>query len=97
ETSFQPIYRGEPYSYPDQSGSDLAPTVGVTLIPLEGLQLYGLYTEGYRPPSIRESVYSFSGLWPNPDLKPERARNWELGINYLADGLVLENDAVRLK
>jgi len=96
--------RGEPYIvgdyvavYADKSGGRLNPTVGVTVTPLSGLQLYALYAEGFRPPSLRETIGSDSGLAPNPELEPETAKNWEFGINYLKDGLIASVDKARFK
>jgi len=98
--------RGEPVASPgtnyvavfaDKSGGRLNPTAGVTLTPLDGLQFYALYAEGFRPPSLRETIGSDSGLAPNPELEPETAKNWEFGINYLKDGLVVSDDKVRMK
>jgi len=83
--------------FADKSGGRLNPTAGVTLTPLDGLQFYALYAEGFRPPSLRETIGSDSGLAPNPELEPETAKNWEFGINYLKDGLVARDDKVRMK
>ena len=96
--------RGKPYvvgkyvaTYADKSGGRLNPTASVTITPLSGVQLYALYEEGFRPPSLRETIGSDSGLAPNPLLEPETAKNWEFGVNYLKDGLLAENDKTRLK
>ncbi|MDJ0932740.1 TonB-dependent receptor [Breoghania sp.] len=70
---------------------------------LDGLQLYGTYAEGYRSPSITETL--ISGTHPggyfdfllNTDLKSETAHNKEIGINYRRDGLVRPNDRIRVK
>ncbi|GGA39032.1 TonB-dependent receptor domain-containing protein [Pelagibacterium lentulum] len=91
------------------SGSRLSPrlTVGVSPFddgPLEGLQFYGTYAEGYRSPAITETLINgmhpagvvFPFL-PNPDLAPETAKTWEFGVNYAADSLFTHNDSLRLK
>lgn len=91
------------------SGDRLSPrlTVGVTPFDTEalaGLQFYGTYAEGYRSPSVTETL--ISGLHPNgvvfpflpnPNLRPETARTWEAGINYSRDGIFNGNDSLRLK
>ncbi len=79
------------------SGDELSPNFGITVTPMEGVQLFAKYTEGYRPPSMRESTWNSSGYYFNPDLKPEHAKNWEFGANYLASGLVEPDDKLRLK
>lgn len=91
------------------SGDRLSPRLTVGVSPfqegtLQGLQVYGTYAEGYRSPSITETLISGlhpSGVkfpfLPNPNLKPETAKTWEVGINYKQDGLIQTDDALRLK
>jgi hemoglobin/transferrin/lactoferrin receptor protein len=93
----------------ETSGDRLSPRVTVGVSPfqdgaLQGLQVYGTYAEGYRSPSITETL--MSGLHPNgvvfpflpnPDLQPETAKTWELGVNYRQDGIFQSDDALRLK
>ncbi|OLP58033.1 ligand-gated channel [Xaviernesmea oryzae] len=89
-------------------GDRLSPRITLGVSPfsgvLEGLQLYGSYAEGYRSPSVTETMISGfhpSGVafpfLPNPNLKPETARTWEGGLNYKADSLIEGGDALRLK
>jgi hemoglobin/transferrin/lactoferrin receptor protein len=91
------------------TGDRLSPriTVGVTPFQsagLDGLQFYGTYAEGYRSPSLSETL--ISGLHPatvvfpflpNPNLRPETGKTWEFGVNYRTDSLIAANDALRLK
>jgi hemoglobin/transferrin/lactoferrin receptor protein len=93
------------------TGERLSPRVTVGVSPfqnldgaLQGLQFYGTYAEGYRSPSITETLMSGmhpSGVTfpflPNPNLKPETAKTWEFGVNYHADGILQATDALRLK
>jgi hemoglobin/transferrin/lactoferrin receptor protein len=93
----------------DVSGDRLSPRITVGVSPfegigLEGLQIYGTYAEGYRSPSLSETL--ISGLHPNgvvfpflpnPDLQPETAKTWEVGINYAQDGIFQADDRFRLK
>ena len=79
------------------SGNDVSPSYGVTITPVPGLQVFAKYTSGMRPPSIRESTWNSSGFVYNPNLKPEKASNWEYGINYLASDVVRAADKLRLK
>ena len=91
---------GEGYlaNYADSSGDRVSPNASVTLTPVEGVQFYGLYSEGYRPPSLRESHWHYQGLLVNnPDLRPELARNKEVGLNVLRDGVVTRDDRLRFK
>ncbi len=91
------------------SGNRFSPRITIGVSPfeaagLDGLQFYGTYAEGYRSPSITETLMSGmhpSGVafpfLPNPNLKPETGKTWELGANYKADGVFQPGDALRLK
>ncbi|MGE3710233.1 MAG: TonB-dependent receptor, partial [Hyphomicrobiaceae bacterium] len=83
------------------SSSKLAPNVTIMVEPFNGLQFYGLYKEGYRMPSSWELSRLSYALPFNPgaydNLKPEHAKNYELGVNYLKDGLFTGSDKLRLK
>lgn len=80
-------------------GSALSPNVGVTVTPLDGLQLFANYKHGWRPPSMTETFGSgiAAELQPNPDLKPETSRGWEVGANYKAGDVFASGDTVRAK
>jgi len=84
-------------TYADQQGGRLNPSLGVTVTPFEGAQLYALYSEGVRPPSLRETIGSDSLFAPNPHLRAEIAKNWEVGANYQRDGLLGDDDKLGLK
>lgn len=90
-------------------GDRLSPRITVGVSPftsesLSGLQLYGTYAEGYRSPSVTETL--ISGLHPNgvvfpflpnPNLRPESAATIEFGVNYKRDDLFYSGDSLRLK
>lgn len=75
-----------------------APIASITWEPLSGLQLYGRYAEAHRMPSLFESTTGFS-FQAKPDviLKPEHAKNREVGVNFLQDGVLGVRDKLRLK
>lgn len=90
------------------SGDRVSPRITVGVSPfqdtLAGLKFYGTYAEGYRSPSVTETL--ISGLHPagvtfpflpNPDLKPETAKTWEFGVNYAENNIFTADDALRLK
>jgi hemoglobin/transferrin/lactoferrin receptor protein len=93
----------------DHSGGRLSPRITVGVSPfdgprLDGLQFYGTYAEGYRSPSLSETL--ISGLHPagitfpflpNPGLTPETGKTWEFGVNYKTDSIFQSGDALRLK
>ena len=73
-------------------------------IGLAGLQVYGTYAEGFRAPSLSETL--ITGLHPNgvvfpflpnPYLRPETAKTWEFGLNYSKDGIFQADDNLRVK
>ena len=93
----------------ETSGDRLSPRITVGVSPFEqiglaGLQFYGTYAEGYRSPSLSETL--ISGLHPNgvvfpflpnPNLRPETAKTWEVGSTTRADGIIAGDDSLRLK
>lgn len=91
---------GEGYltKFPERSGGRASPSAGIVIAPIEGLQFYGQYKEGYRPPSLRESHWHYQGLlWNNPNLRPEIAKNYEGGVNVLRNNLFQSGDKLRVK
>ncbi|MER9679440.1 TonB-dependent hemoglobin/transferrin/lactoferrin family receptor [Mesorhizobium sp. M0184] len=93
----------------ETSGNRLSPRITVGVSPFEttglsGLQFYGTYAEGYRSPSLSETLISGnhpSGVsfpfLPNPNLKPEIGKTVEFGVNYSTNGVIEADDALRLK
>ncbi|TJW13213.1 MAG: TonB-dependent hemoglobin/transferrin/lactoferrin family receptor [Mesorhizobium sp.] len=93
----------------ETSGDRLSPRITVGVSPFEsarlsGLQFYGTYAEGYRSPSITETLISDNHpagvsfpFLPNPNLKPETGKTVEFGVNYSTNGIIQVDDALRLK
>ncbi|MBZ9858383.1 TonB-dependent hemoglobin/transferrin/lactoferrin family receptor [Mesorhizobium sp. CA12] len=93
----------------ETSGDRVSPRITVGVSPFEnaglaGLQFYGTYAEGYRSPSLTETL--ISGNHPagvsfpflsNPNLKPETGKTVEFGVNYQQNDVVEGGDALRLK
>ena len=59
--------------------TDLAPTLGISVLPLDGLRIYASMQSGFRHPTLRE-LYLFPSS--NPDLTGEYSRGYEAGIEY---------------
>ncbi len=85
------------------SGDRWSPRVTVGITPVEGLQLYGTYAEGYRAPGLQD-VYRGGGAHgsgdsyiPNLLLQPETARSWEAGVNLKYNDVLTAGDLVRGK
>ena len=105
--------RYDSYSLKDSthetSGDRLSPriTVGVTpfdTASLSGLQFYGTYAEGYRSPSLTETLISGNHpagvtfpFLPNPNLRPETGKTVEFGVNYKQNDILEAGDALRIK
>ncbi|WP_343039184.1 TonB-dependent hemoglobin/transferrin/lactoferrin family receptor [Propylenella binzhouense] len=92
------------------SGDRFSPRLTLGVSPFEetglrGLQVYGTYAEGYRAPTLNETL--ITGLHPviyvpftfltNPGLKPETARTFEVGVNVKRDGIFTAEDGFRAK
>ncbi|MGT2481310.1 TonB-dependent receptor domain-containing protein [Methylobacterium oryzae CBMB20] len=85
------------------SGARISPKITVGVAPLDGLEIYGTYAEGYRAPTITETLmrgihpFPAFAILPNPALRPEVARTVEGGANLRADGVRGPEDALRAK
>lgn len=52
-----------------------------------GTRVHAAWSEGFKAPTIFQLTFSCCGFDANPNLNPERANAWELGINQpFADG-----------
>lgn len=83
-------------SKPLREDGGYSPSAGVVLEPVKGTQFYANYSNALRMPTLFESAAAYS-LIPNPDLRPERSRNWEAGINVIRDGIFAPADKAMLK
>lgn len=89
--------RCDPVFYSNRK-TGVTPSLSATWEFANGWQLYGLYAEAIRMPSLFESSSGFS-VTPtlDADLKPEHAYNREFGLNIFQDGVLASNDHLRLK
>ncbi|WP_237173559.1 TonB-dependent receptor domain-containing protein [Paracandidimonas lactea] len=81
----------------ERSDSGWSPQAGLTFEPVTGLQVYGKIGRAVRAASTFESVTGPSFYYPvesNP-VKLERARNIEVGVNYLKNGVFNLADKIR--
>lgn len=88
----------------DETKFKLNPKFTLAAKPLEWLQLYGTWEESFRAPTVNEMFFGGShgsgvnaAFVPNPGLKPEEAKGWEIGANILRDGVLADGDSLRLK
>ncbi len=83
---------------PERKGERINPSMSVTLEPVKGIQFFGSYIEGWRPPSLRETASSVGGqIVPNLNLMPELSKNFEFGLNVMRSDLLVADDKVRFK
>ena len=80
------------------------PSVTVSVHPTDWLNPYVGYTETFRAPTTNELLMggSHPGVGgspfePNPTLKPEVAKTWEVGANLTRDDVFTSGDSVRFK
>lgn len=62
------------------AGSRLTPRAGITCALQPGINLRASYSEGFRAPSLVELYYDDTYGKGNPDLRPEKSRQYELGL-----------------
>lgn len=86
------------------NGLRLSPKITLGFTPFEGFQPYVTFAEGYRAPSITETLVagahpvpsSFLFI-PNPALKPEIGKTIEAGLNLKYDNVLQADDRFRGK
>lgn len=84
-------------------GARVSPKITIGVAPLGGLELYGTYAEGYRAPTVTETLvqglhpFPAFTILPNPALRPEVARTVEGGVNLRADAAMGPEDSLRAK
>ncbi len=88
----------------DNTAYHLSPKLMLGITPWEPVTFYGGYSQAFRGPAITETLIDglhpggWGNFYPNPNLKPEIAHNFEAGLNLRLDNLTpLKDDALRLK
>ncbi|MFT4090286.1 MAG: TonB-dependent receptor [Asticcacaulis sp.] len=80
----------------DRSEDAVSYSLGATVMPADGLQIFAKYSQAARLPSILEATTNFYMI-SNPDLHKEEAQNWEVGANYQRANLFTGDDDLGLK
>lgn len=82
-----------------KSATGFSPKATLAVNPLPGLQFYGSYGLGFRPPSVTETLFNgahpgvtFVRFVPNPNLTPERTHGWELGTKLAYNDVLAHGD-----
>lgn len=90
----------------DNEEGHFSPTFGIGIKPgLEWMQLYARWGKGWRPPAVTETFMtgrphggnSSERVFPNPYLKAEESRDWEMGVNVFKEGLFFNDDRLGMK
>lgn len=81
----------------ERDGGRLNGSLGATWEALPGIQVFGRYAEGVRPPTLRETMGSDANAIPNPDLEAEVTRTLELGANLLRRDVLRDGDSLGVK
>ncbi|WP_339949091.1 TonB-dependent receptor [uncultured Albimonas sp.] len=100
-------WRGAAAGYSDlpvrQSDWALVPSAGISVLPARGWEIFADYTEGWRPPTLSESVLGGSHIGflqpfaPNPGLRPESSRMLEAGVAFEQRALLAADDRLRVR
>jgi hemoglobin/transferrin/lactoferrin receptor protein len=102
-TTTPPLMAPGPYSV-DETGGRFNPNITLSAQVLPAVQLYGKYAESFRAPTVNEVLLgglhpggANATMAPNPFLRPEMKRGFEIGMNVVKNGLFWEADALRVK
>ncbi|MGE5147264.1 MAG: TonB-dependent hemoglobin/transferrin/lactoferrin family receptor [Candidatus Eiseniibacteriota bacterium] len=97
----------DPDNASGRADGSVSPKIAAGYRPFDWVQVYGLYSEAFRAPSLTELYATgvhfplfgpFNNVFlPNPDLKPEKAKNLEGGFSLKFDDVLLERDHIRAK
>ncbi|MFC0246755.1 TonB-dependent receptor domain-containing protein [Falsochrobactrum ovis] len=85
------------------SDSELSPKITLAYNVTNWLQPYVTYAHSMRTPTLQESflggvAHAGAGtMHGNPDLRPEKQRGWEFGLNVAKDGIFTTEDSLRIK
>ena len=99
---------GENSESPDGTEDRVSPKMTVDWKPVPWAGFHTTYAESFRAPLVSEMFTELDSPHPfnpmirvkvlaNPDLKPEQADTWEWGARFAFDGLLADDDALRIK
>ncbi|MEN5299466.1 TonB-dependent receptor [Brucella sp. TWI559] len=85
------------------SDGELSPKVTVAYNVTDWLQPYVTYSHSMRTPTLQETFLGgvahagVGSMKGNPNLRPEKQRGWEFGVNVSQDGIFTAEDGLRIK
>ncbi|MCL2029512.1 MAG: TonB-dependent receptor, partial [Deltaproteobacteria bacterium] len=74
------IDRGATASPDNKKQTNISHSVGLAWLPADWLKLRGNYSQGFRMPAPNE-IWGSSSYLPNPDIKAEKSKTWEVGLD----------------
>lgn len=80
----------------DDEESEVSFNYGLTVEPMQGMQFYARYSEGWRAPSMRENLLS-SVDNSAEGLEPERSKSIDLGMNLAFANVLRDGDKLGVK
>lgn len=89
----------------DRTYSAWLPSATIELKPVDWFHPYVSYSQSLRPPTILEAFFAGARpgdspgyeYAPNQALRGEKATTYEIGANMRFDGLLLDDDSIRIK
>ncbi len=89
----------------DRTYSDWLPSATIELKPVDWFRPYVSYSRSLRPPTILEAFFAGARpgdsagyeYAPNQALRAEKATTYEIGANISFDGVLLDDDSIRIK
>ena len=104
--NLDPAKRVEKMYDVDNESGRFSPTFGIAIKPgVDWLQLYSHVGKGWRPPAVTEVFMTGrphggeapERVFPNPFLKAEESKDWEVGFNIFKESLFFNNDRLGMK
>jgi len=65
----------------NKSETNFSPSVGLAWLPVDWLKLRGNYSQGFKMPDPFQTWGDWMWTDPNPDIKPEKTKTWEVGLD----------------
>ena len=95
----------------DNRENSVSPKIGISYLPTDWLMIFGNYARAFRAPTINEIYLTgthfriplgpqgsvVNRFVPNPDLKPQSTRTFEVGGGLSFDDVIRPHDALRFK
>jgi vitamin B12 transporter len=75
------LERGTASDNASRSETNFSPSVGLAYLPVDWLKLRTNFSRGFRMPTVSQLYQNHGTVYANPDLKPEKSKTWEVGVD----------------